>query len=132
MSLDENAVYFQHYIGVLQYLCNQLLYFPFAVQATKTSAFYHIPVKISTTKTKLAGILNVTPDSFSDGGKYIEPVNAQKRLMQMIEEGADIIDIGAESTRPGSKPVNVKDEILKIKKFLKIAHKKIKVIIFAP
>ena len=52
--------------------------------------------------TKLVGILNITPDSFSDGGKYFEPVNAWNHILTLIEEGADIIDIGAESTKPFS------------------------------
>ena len=51
------------------------------------------------------GILNVTPDSFSDGGRYFEPQAAIARGRQLLEEGADLIDLGAESTRPGSQPV---------------------------
>ena len=51
------------------------------------------------------GILNVTPDSFSDGGRYLDPAAAIDRAHQMLEEGADLIDLGAESTRPGSTPV---------------------------
>jgi dihydropteroate synthase len=57
------------------------------------------------------GILNVTPDSFSDGGKFVDPEKAVARALQMIAEGADIIDIGGESTRPGSRPVPVPEEI---------------------
>ena len=57
------------------------------------------------------GILNVTPDSFSDGGLYNEPQAALDRFEQMLAEGAQIIDIGAESTRPGSGPVSEKDEL---------------------
>jgi len=58
----------------------------------------------------IMGILNVTPDSFSDGGKYLEKENAIKRTVQMIEQGADIIDVGGMSTRPGSSPVDEKEE----------------------
>lgn len=54
---------------------------------------------------KVMGILNVTPDSFSDGGQYCTPAMALQRARQLIEEGADIIDIGGESTRPGAEPV---------------------------
>ena len=57
------------------------------------------------------GVLNVTPDSFSDGGLYCEPQAALDRFEQMLEEGAQIIDVGAESTRPGSDPVSEKDEL---------------------
>ncbi|MDA3792174.1 MAG: dihydropteroate synthase [Elusimicrobia bacterium] len=56
------------------------------------------------------GILNVTPDSFYDGGKYNETDAAVKRAFKMWEDGADIIDIGGQSTRPGSKPVSIECE----------------------
>ena len=75
------------------------------------------------TKTKLAGILNVTPDSFSDGGKYIEPKNAQKHLIELIEDGADIIDIGAESTRPGANEVKPAEQIERLKPILNFIQK---------
>jgi dihydropteroate synthase len=60
------------------------------------------------------GILNITPDSFSDGGMYLDFNVALKRADQMIEEGADIIDIGGESTRPGSDPVSTYEELKRI------------------
>ena len=56
--------------------------------------------------TKIMGILNVTQDSFSDGGLYFDKSAAINRAIQMVEEGADFIDIGGESTRPGSEPVH--------------------------
>ena len=62
----------------------------------------------------LMGILNITPDSFSDGGKYLTLSEALKRAHEMIEEGADIIDIGGESTRPGSEPVSLDEELKRI------------------
>lgn len=62
-------------------------------------------------KTLVMGVLNITPDSFSDGGKYLEKEKALKRVMEMMDEGADIIDIGGESSRPGSKPVSLNDEL---------------------
>ena len=65
-------------------------------------------------KNYVMGILNVTPDSFSDGGKYFEPEAALKRAVEMMEEGADIIDIGGESTRPGSDPVSVDEELRRV------------------
>ncbi len=65
-------------------------------------------------ETKLVGILNITPDSFSDGGKYLKPLDAKKHFEKLIIDGADIIDIGAESTRPYSEevPSNVQIERL--------------------
>lgn len=62
----------------------------------------------------IMGILNVTPDSFSDGGKYHLPDRALFKVQQMIEEGADIIDIGGESTRPGYIEVSVEEEIERV------------------
>ena len=62
-------------------------------------------------KTYIMGILNVTPDSFSDGGLYFDNSTAAKRAFQMVEEGADIIDIGGESTRPGSEPITIEEEL---------------------
>jgi len=66
-------------------------------------------------KTLVMGILNVTPDSFSDGGVYFDDVaKAIARVEQMVEEGADIIDIGGESTRPGSVPISPEEELKRI------------------
>ena len=56
------------------------------------------------------GILNVTPDSFADGGLHLDPAVAISRGLEMIQEGADIIDIGGESTRPGAERVSAEDE----------------------
>lgn len=69
-------------------------------------------------QTKIAGILNVTPDSFSDGGKYFNPDAARRQLFQLIEDGADLIDIGAESTKPFSKTVSAKEQIERLKPVL--------------
>jgi len=60
------------------------------------------------------GICNVTPDSFSDGGRFFEPHDAASRIDELIAEGADIIDIGGESTRPGSKPVSAKEQLARV------------------
>lgn len=67
-----------------------------------------------TAHTYVMGILNVTPDSFSDGGMFIDKDTAVKRALQMIEEGADIIDIGGESTRPGFTPVSADEQIERV------------------
>jgi len=64
------------------------------------------------------GILNVTPDSFSDGGKFADPALAVDRALALIEEGADLIDVGGESTRPGSAPVPVDEEIARVRPVL--------------
>ena len=62
-------------------------------------------------KTLIMGILNVTPDSFSDGGKFFSVDDAVKHAIQMEKEGADIIDIGGESTRPGAEPISLEEEM---------------------
>lgn len=62
-------------------------------------------------RVKVMGVVNVTPDSFSDGGRFLAPGAALAHARTLIAQGADILDIGAESTRPGSDPVSTQDEI---------------------
>lgn len=64
--------------------------------------------------TLMMGIINVTPDSFSDGGAYLDVNNAKQRALQMIEEGADILDIGGVSTRPGHSDVSLEEELKRV------------------
>lgn len=73
------------------------------------------------------GILNVTPDSFSDGGRYADINAALKRADEMIAEGADVIDIGGESTRPGSKRVSADDEISRVVPVIEAISKRLDV-----
>ena len=65
-------------------------------------------------RTLLMGVLNVTPDSFSDGGLYFDKEKAVAHGLRMVEEGADFIDIGGESTRPGSKPIGAEEELRRV------------------
>lgn len=65
-------------------------------------------------KVYVMGILNATPDSFSDGGAYLDVEKAVAHALQMINEGADIIDVGGESTRPGSMPVDAEEELKRV------------------
>ncbi|WMS95321.1 dihydropteroate synthase [Pseudoalteromonas sp. HL-AS2] len=62
----------------------------------------------------IMGILNVTPDSFSDGGQFIDPDIALQRALQLLDDGAQIIDIGGESTRPGAPDVSLEDELARV------------------
>ncbi len=80
-------------------------------------------------KTLIMGILNVTPDSFSDGGKFNDIESAIKQAKKMQDEGADIIDIGGESTRPGSKKVNEEEEIKRVIPVLKELKKEVDVVL---
>src|SRR5438309_5672389 len=70
-------------------------------------------------RTLIMGVLNVTPDSFSDGGKYLDPDRAFARAIELEEQGADIIDIGAESTRPGSARISAAEEMRRLIPVLK-------------
>src|ERR1700692_3543745 len=78
-------------------------------------------------RTLLMGVLNVTPDSFSDGGKYLDPDRAFARALELEEQGADIIDIGAESTRPGSTRVSEAEELRRLVPVLKRLRDKLSV-----
>ncbi|MGQ9570412.1 MAG: dihydropteroate synthase [Thermodesulfovibrionales bacterium] len=78
-------------------------------------------------KTCIMGILNATPDSFSDGGLYLDKSSAIERAYQIAEEGADIIDIGGESTRPGSEPITVQEELRRTIPFIEAISKNIKI-----
>ena len=69
-------------------------------------------------KSLIMGILNITPDSFSDGGFFYSPENAIRHAKKLVEDGADIIDIGAESTRPNFTPISANEEISRLEKIL--------------
>jgi dihydropteroate synthase len=69
---------------------------------------------LSFDRTLVMGVLNVTPDSFSDGGLFFDAKNAITHAKQMVLDGADIIDIGGESTRPGSAPLSAKEELQRV------------------
>ena len=71
-------------------------------------------LELDLSQPQIMGILNVTPDSFSDGGRHNEQAQAVKHALKMMEDGATIIDIGGESTRPGASPVSVEEEIRRV------------------
>lgn len=78
-------------------------------------------------RTHVMGILNVTPDSFSDGGRYLDQERAVIHGIRLAEEGADFIDVGGESTRPGSEPVSASEEIRRVVPVIKELVRKINV-----
>ncbi len=78
-------------------------------------------------RTYIMGILNVTPDSFSDGGRYFAENKAVDHALRMQDEGADIIDVGGESTRPGAARVSVREEISRIAPVIEALSKRVKV-----
>lgn len=73
----------------------------------------------------IMGILNVTPDSFSDGGQYIEIDSAIEQVKKMLQDGVDIIDIGGESTRPGSESVSIEEQIARVVPVIKAIRKEL-------
>jgi len=78
-------------------------------------------------KTLLMGVLNVTPDSFSDGGRFVRPDKAIRHGLRMVEEGADMVDLGGESTRPGAEPVSENEELNRLLPVLEALAGRIKV-----
>jgi len=78
-------------------------------------------------RTLVMGILNVTPDSFSDGGKFLAAKSAVRQALAMERDGADIIDIGAESTRPGSQAISAAEELRRLLPVLEALRGKLKV-----
>ncbi|HVB84251.1 MAG TPA: dihydropteroate synthase [Rhodanobacteraceae bacterium] len=70
--------------------------------------------RLSLDQPRIAGIVNVTPDSFSDGGEHADAASAIAHGLRLAEEGADLLDIGGESTRPGAQPVSIEDELRRV------------------
>lgn len=73
------------------------------------------------------GILNITPDSFSDGGLYLDPDAALERSLRIQEEGAHLLDVGGESSKPGSRPISAKEEIRRLRPVLKRLAKSLQI-----
>src|ERR1700678_176857 len=73
------------------------------------------------------GIVNVTPDSFSDGGKFLNERAAVRHALELVDEGAEILDIGGESTRPGAKPVGEREELRRVIPVIKKLVQKIEI-----
>ncbi|MEZ5293030.1 MAG: dihydropteroate synthase [Vicinamibacterales bacterium] len=81
------------------------------------------PALVLGSRTLVMGVLNVTPDSFSDGGRALDPERALDRALAMEAAGADLLDIGAESTRPGASPVPAREERLRLLPVLRRLHR---------
>ena len=78
-------------------------------------------------KTRVMGVLNITPDSFSDGGRFLDPAQAVEQALQMQEEGADWVDVGGESTRPGARPVTSREEKERVIPVIKVLSKVLRI-----
>jgi dihydropteroate synthase len=79
--------------------------------------------KLELDRPRIMGILNLTPDSFSDGGLWTEPETALRHALDMISQGADIVDVGGESTRPGAEPVGLQEEIDRVIPVIENLHR---------
>jgi dihydropteroate synthase len=90
---------------------------------------WHLPGRtlVLGERTLVAAVLNVTPDSFSDGGKFLRPASAIRRALAMETAGADILDIGGESTRPGSEGVSAEEELRRVLPVLRALHGRLKI-----
>ena len=97
---------------------------PFGLKDLSEQLLNFISKKEKPSKTKLMGVLNLTENSFSDGGLYYEYDDAIKHLKKLIKDGADIIDIGAESTKAYSEPVEVEEQLDKLLPILKYVEEK--------
>ena len=90
-----------------------------ATTSRSAAGVLDLPALLARPRPAVMGVLNITPDSFSDGGAFIAPESALAQARRMIAEGADIIDIGAESTRPyGSEPVSAEEELRRLQPVL--------------
>ena len=101
---------------------NDFKYRFFYLCCMQTSTFHSINCRgtlVDLTIPKIMGILNVTPDSFSDGGQYTTDLSAMRQAEKLILEGADIIDIGPQSTRPNAEKISAKEEIGRIGHLIK-------------
>jgi dihydropteroate synthase len=78
-------------------------------------------------RTLIMGILNITPDSFSDGGEFLDSEAAIARALQLERDGADIVDIGGESTRPGATPIASEEELRRILPVIRVLREKLRV-----
>jgi len=100
-------------ISELKKISQKLLHQPFGLKMLAEQLLGFCK-KFEKSQTKLVGILNLTEDSFSDGGEYLDVEAAKHRLLTLVEEGADMIDIGAESTRPNAKEISADVQISRL------------------
>lgn len=100
-------------ISQLKKICQKLQFQPFGLKDLSCELTFLLDDN-KCSRTKIMGILNITPDSFSDGGKYFSPQDSIERFVTLVEEGADIIDIGAESTKPYSNGVDDEEQIKRL------------------
>ena len=119
-NVDQSDVIITANTAELKKISQKLLCQPFKLKLLAEQLLNHCNKK-EKIKTKLVGVLNITEDSFSDGGEFLELDLAKKQFMKLVEDGADMIDIGAESTRPRSNPVDAKTQLSRLLPILEFA-----------
>lgn len=107
-------------ISQLRKIAEKLKFQPFSLKELSTQILTQLETKHHSTK--LVGILNITQNSFSDGGKYLDIKNAQAHFNQLLQDGADIIDIGAESTKPNAKPIPSETQLKRLLPLINNKH----------
>ena len=120
-NIDKSDVILGGSYSQLKKIAEKLKHQPFSLKILAEKIEGQIEQKQR--KTKLVGILNVTPDSFSDGGKYFNEKDAQEHIIAMIQDGAEMIDIGAETTKPNSVGVEADEQIRRLKPILDFIQK---------
>ncbi len=123
-SIPETDVVLIGSLKQLRQLCERLPHQPFGLRELADdlrgllAAIDHAPTSLqgrdctlALDRPRIMGVLNLTPDSFSDGGRYQKRDQALRRAQEMVREGADLIDLGGESTRPGAPPVSAREEL---------------------
>src|SRR5881409_1110648 len=95
--------------------------------STSTHVWHIRNRRLTITRPLVLGIVNVTPDSFSDGGRFVEPSAAVAHGLRLVAEGADLLDVGGESTRPGSQPVPLDVELARVLPVLAVLAGRIRI-----
>lgn len=116
-KIDKTDVILGGSFSQIRKICDKLKLQPFSMKLLAEEIITQLDCE--NRKTKLVGIVNITPDSFSDGGEFFSPENAIKQIYKLIDDGADVIDIGAESTKPNAKTIEPETQIERLKPVLK-------------
>ncbi|TET98581.1 MAG: dihydropteroate synthase [Candidatus Stahlbacteria bacterium] len=114
-GIDESNVLLPGSIRELKLIAKELLKQPFGLPQIGLEILRILKEEDKKRDYKIMGVLNITPDSFSDGGEYFSSRNARGRFDEIVKDGADIIDVGAESSRPNAEPVDEEEELHRLK-----------------
>lgn len=122
-KIENSNVILAGSISEIKKIAQKLVFQPFSLKELARELLEKVCDEDEKKETKIIGILNITENSFSDGGMYLNPDSSQKHLIELINDGADGIDIGAESTKPFSNPVDAKTQLERILPILNFIEK---------